>query len=969
MTEKKKTRTAKAASNLRADRQRRENRVEIQTRQDIEELRLSEERYRLLFQGSPLGILHLDPSGCVVDCNDRFAEIFGADKDAYRGINLPAALQDLGMKTVIEKALRGGTGHFEGEYTPIGDHRRLMVKGEVKPLLSPSGEITGVIGTFEDITKRERVERQLREAERRYRDLLDSIDLAAVILDKNGAISYCNVHLLELTGWSIEEVLGKNWFDTFVPDRSVKEVFQQALGRREIPTHYENSIATRTGSRRLIRWSNTLLYDLNGGITGTASIGEDITDRREAEEKSRWYSSTLERLLTISREMTSTRDVKKLYRVAAQTSVDLLGFDYSTVMLLSPDKAGLTIVDSIGFPASLTGRFSLVEGQGLSTYVARTKKPDLVEDFDRERRFEVPPLVREHEIRSALCVPMMLEDEVFGVLIGHSLRLRAFPREEVEVYQSLGNQAAIAVKNAMSLEALNRSEKNLRDITSHMAEGLYVLDTTGRITFMNEEAERLFGWTLEELNEKGAHRLVHFRRPDGTPLPIEECRMHRVTVAGERFSSDDEVFVRKDGTVFPVSVVCSPIVEDNRIVASVTAFRDITETKRLEQALLNTQKLDSLGILAGGIAHDFNNLLTSIMGNVSLSRLQLPPAGRVTRLLAEAETACTQAKDLSYRLLTFSKGGEPFKKILALPQFLKDSVNLSLSGSNVTAIFRLSDGPASVEADEGQLRQVINNLVINAREAMPSGGTLLVEDEQVEVDAEAALPLQPGTYIRISFMDQGAGIAPESLLKIFDPYFSTKEMGSEKGRGLGLAICHSIVRKHGGLITAESTVGKGTTMHVYLPLAAPAPAAARTTSTGAASPTAKARILVMDDEERVLAIIREILAYLEYDVVCAREGDEAIDRYRLAAESGAPFDLVILDLTVPGGAGGIDALRKLKGIDPRVRAMVSSGYADDPILKNFKTYGFVGAIAKPYDVGQLSESLRQALAPPGSGQQ
>ncbi len=366
---------------------------------------------------------------------------------------------------------------------------------------------------------------------------------------------------------------------------------------------------------------------------------------------------------------------------------------------------------------------------------------------------------------------------------------------------------------------LQRSEKNLRDITSNLGVGVYVFDSEGKITFMNPMAEELWGWPLETLNEHGAHALVHSRRADGTPLPLEECRMHGVIHCQTSYVSAEEVFVRRDGTVFPVSVITTPIMKDGDDACSVTAFRDITKDKMIQEELHRAQKLESVGILAGGIAHDFNNLLAGIMGNIELAKMFVDGGKpeRVSPLLAEALKASTAAKELSFRLLTFAKGGDPVRRLSSIEEVLKKSVVLALDGSKVTARLDLAPDLAPVEIDQGQMRQVIYNILINAQEAMPDGGIVTLRACNVTLSRDDHTPLPEGNYVRISIQDGGRGISSENLSRVFDPYFTTKGMGSRKGTGLGLSICLSIIKKHDGHISIESQEGQGTTVGIYLP--------------------------------------------------------------------------------------------------------------------------------------------------------
>jgi len=386
---------------------------------------------------------------------------------------------------------------------------------------------------------------------------------------------------------------------------------------------------------------------------------------------------------------------------------------------------------------------------------------------------------------------------------------------------------------------------------------------------------------------------------------------------------------------------------------------DVTQKRRMEDELLKMDKLESVGVLAGGIAHDFNNILTGILGNISLADMYLQ-SGRVDRIperLAEAEKASMRAKDLTQQLLTFSEGGAPIKKEMSVAELLRNSAILASRNSNVRCEFSIPDGLWQVEIDEGQMNQVISNIITNAVEAMADGGTIEIHAENLTVETEEALPLKPGKYIGISVKDHGLGIPTENLSRVFDPYFTTKQAG----RGLGLAASHSIVKKHDGYITVESQLGAGATFNIYLPIFSEASAPSVAEANG--KPIMGAgRILVMDDEGIVRELASDILVGIGYTVSTAKDGAEAIRLYKAAMESGNPFIAVVLDLTVPGGIGGAETVQKLKEIDPEVKAIVSSGYSDSPIMSGFKEYGFSDMIIKPYRARGLSEVLHRVIA-------
>ena len=393
---------------------------------------------------------------------------------------------------------------------------------------------------------------------------------------------------------------------------------------------------------------------------------------------------------------------------------------------------------------------------------------------------------------------------------------------------------------------------------------------------------------------------------------------------------------------------------------------DIKKDKRAEDELQKIRNLESIAALSGGIAHDYNNLLTVIIGNISLIQSYIEPEDMIYGLLDEALEASMTAKSLTQKLITFSRGGAPIMETALIAPVIKNATEFTLSGSNIKCEFSIPVDLWLVQIDKTQIGHVIHNLVMNAREAMPGGGIIKVAAENVNVAAKSPgleIGLEKGNYVKISITDQGIGISRENLDKIFDPYFSTKEMGTQKGMGLGLSICHSIIKKHNGYIVAESFAGPGASLHFYLP------ASEETIVTQKSSKIpekeklvlGKGRILVMDDEKMVIKITGHILNRLGYDASFSKDGAQAIKMYKNAMESGNPFDAVILDLTIRGGMGGKEAIKRLTEIDPNIKAIVSSGYSDSPVVTNYKKYGFIGVVAKPYSINELSEKLNEVL--------
>jgi len=407
----------------------------------------------------------------------------------------------------------------------------------------------------------------------------------------------------------------------------------------------------------------------------------------------------------------------------------------------------------------------------------------------------------------------------------------------------------------------------------------------------------------------------------------------------------------KDGRVFERYSKAQVI--ENTAVGRVWSFRDVTSQRKLEDELLKTQKLESLGVLAGGIAHDFNNILTAVMGNISLARMRVESGDKLDKWLGAAEKATERAKDLTQQLLTFSKGGAPVKQTISLEHSIRDSASFALRGAAVKPVFRFADDLWPVEADEGQMVQVFNNLFINASQAMSAGGIITITAANVQVASSDTLPLTAGNYVKITVADQGSGIPADHLRRIFDPYFTTKEHGS----GLGLAVTYSVIRNHGGHIQVDSESGVGTCFTIFL--AASGRAIEVALPVGEVRMAGKGRVLLMDDEDVVVAVGSEMLMELGYNVAFALDGAAAIEEFAKAREAGDPFDAVLLDLTIPGGMGGKDAIRLLREIDPSVWAIVSSGYSNDPVMAEFIDYGFNAVVSKPYKVAELGRALQR----------
>ncbi len=504
--------------------------------------------------------------------------------------------------------------------------------------------------------------------------------------------------------------------------------------------------------------------------------------------------------------------------------------------------------------------------------------------------------------------------------------------------------------------ALRESEERYRQLFEHAVGGIYRSSPNGEFLSVNPALAQMLGFERpEEMIAWTRHNPMH-------SLYVRPGRREEfaaiIQEAGEIRDFESEVNLPRGGVRWISESARAVRDEQGRFRYYEGFVTDITTRRQLEAEIARASKLEAVGILAGGIAHDFNNILTVVLGNITLVEGDVPAGGALAARLFDAKRATLRARDLTLQLLTFAKGGEPVKATIELPELLKESAGFALHGAKARAEFRIARDLWRVNADKGQLGQVVQNLVINAVQAMPTGGVVTITADNVELDAGTIdpPPLPPGRYVQLSVVDSGTGIARELLAKVFDPYFTTKAQGS----GLGLATAYSIIRKHEGHIVAESEVGQGTTFRMWLPASATSGSSPATSSGGSRSPF-RARVLFMDDEAPIRAMAVLFMERIGYDCDVAVDGAEAVRKYEAAMSAGRKYEVVLMDLTVPGGIGGREAMERLLRIDPGVCAIVSSGYSRDPVLANYRAYGFQAILPKPYGLDQLTKVMTAVL--------
>jgi PAS domain S-box-containing protein len=515
-------------------------------------------------------------------------------------------------------------------------------------------------------------------------------------------------------------------------------------------------------------------------------------------------------------------------------------------------------------------------------------------------------------------------------------------------------QADLALRESQQL--LRDSEATLRALMDSMPAGVWWFNEAGEVEYLNGRFEELFGYALEEI-PKVSDWFRH-AYPDPQLRAVQQQKRDDLIAEARRqvtpVPPQETMVACRDGSARHI-IVNTQFSEGRTL----EIFTDITEQEFIHNELLKVQKMESLGVLAGGIAHDFNNILTGIMGNISFAQLILKDGNDASLPLQAAEKASRRAAELAHQLLTFAKGGQPIKKVVAVANLVNEAVSLSLRGTNVQGKILIPDDLDDIEADAGQMNQAFNNIVINAAHAMSGGGTLTVSGENMSLEVGNRVSLPPGPYIKLVFSDEGCGIPQADQKNIFDPYFTTKSGGN----GLGLASTLSIVRKHGGHVLVQSELGKGTRFTFYLPSTKAPPLRLEAAASVAPLRHLGGSVLVMDDEEMLRTLSSQILSHLGYQVTTCAHGEEAIELYISAKERGTPYLAVVMDLTIPGGMGGKEAAQRILAYDPSAKLIVSSGYSNDLALSDYSNYGFCGAVVKPYKVSQLGDTLR-ALQPP-----
>ncbi|MHA1730780.1 MAG: PAS domain S-box protein [Promethearchaeota archaeon] len=772
----------------------------------------------------------------------------------------------------------------------------------------------------EELARYKRRERALQDKPRQSTTNLEDLffDFAGVIfvvLDRQGRIARINKMGCEILGYERGEIVGKDWFQLAITEDQVGEVrswFGKLMnGEVEPVEHTENYVVTKSGELRKIAWHNSVFRDESGRILFTISSGEDITEKEGAE---RSLQESEEKFRAIAEQSILGIVIISLegeVMFANQVVADMVGYPLEEVLSWDVETAFKHLLPGNRF-AFVENFYKIVnDGVDYQTEYESTRKSGerlWVRFFARKIRFRGEDMVQ------AIMLDITGRKEAEKKLAASEERLRSFLR----------NFQGVAFRCDMNLHP-EFCLGSVTEITGYSDSDFLRDDLRWEDLVVPEHLEA-YGKNIDKL-----------RSIPGLSIEFE-------------YQIKD-----KAGKVRWIQELARNITNDQGQIVAIDGTRyETTERKKWEEESLKAQKLESIALLAGGIAHDFNNILVGILGNVNLVQLSknLPPD--VAESLDGLEKAALQARDLTKQLLTFSRGGAPVKRPESLESLIRDSVSFVMRGRNSRCELDLPSSIPTVDVDASQIKQVLNNILINAVQAMPGGGIINIRVETTFLLKSPEFPHQAGEYVKLSIRDQGDGI-PRSLRdRVFEPYFTTKE----EGTGLGLATSYSIVKRHGGHISFDSVEGEGTTFHVYLPISS------EEVHQSSRRPDLRefaGKALVMDDEPTVQRVLSRLLSKLGFEADMARDGMEAIALYDKKLAEGDPYAVVIMDLTIPGGMGGKEAVKHLVALDPNVKAIVSSGYSNDPIMSSYKEFGFAGVLTKPYTVRQLQKTLGKVL--------
>ncbi|MBO8152593.1 MAG: PAS domain S-box protein [Candidatus Marinimicrobia bacterium] len=886
---------------------------------DITGLRLVERRFKEMVDLLPAVVFEADKEGKITFVNKTSERMYGFNKDDLkRGMVVFDVIAD----GDVEKAREALKKIISGENIQDAEYMMKRKDGTVFPAVVYSNrmlrddEVIGIRGVVVDVSRIKEYERELRKTHDVYRRAIMNIEGVPYVFSySDKKYKFIGENYKNILGIDLKEMTLEKYHDRILERIVTDETLpQDAI---QLARYFEEGKVDRykvdfkiiddNGEERWLHDSSIPIKDPETGkVVESLGILVDVTDRRRIERKLAESEARLRSILNAIVDLVFVFDEEGRYAFVHAYDRELL--------IYRGDLLGKKFVDVL--PPEVAKR--------LERAIENNKKGE-VDSFNYF--LNLPIGMRWF---SAKVSPIFVRSEYMGSV--------AIVRDVTDVHEMV--------------EEIKRSEENFRNLISNSHDGICVWQD-GKIVHINSAVERILGYSSEEICSPEMDYRKIFPREELEKISNVLRKMKSgeidlpVNIEMKAFSKSNKLLTLN---------VTASLFNWNGRPAYLIVMRDLTEYYELQKERMKAERLESIGILAGGIAHDFNNILSAILGNITLAKFSLSQGRDISEFLSKAEAAVNKASALTKQLLIFSKGGAPVLKPEVVDDLIRETVNFTLVGSNVNVVFDIPNGLPSVNVDADQISQVIMNITVNAKEAMPSGGNFYVSAEEVEIGEKEEVPsLSPGRYVKVCFRDEGVGIPENILDKIFEPFYSTKA----KGSGLGLATSYTIMKRHGGTITVQSEMGKGSTFCIYLPVS-PECSVKKEREKGKLEKIS-GRMLVMDDQDEVRNFIADVARLFGMEIETARNAEEAIEKFKKAKEEGKGFDIVVLDLVIPGGMGGKEIVKILKKVDENVKAIAVSGYSDDPVISNPEEYGFVKGISKPFDIGDFNSIISEVI--------
>ncbi len=792
--------------------------------------------------------------------------------------------------------------------------------------------------------------------------VLEKISEGIIGITSDGRINYTNAAALSFFNISEENLLGSNLAEMFTGDdrKKVLKLLRETGEQPKTPT--SDSPLSLNEHRITLK-----ILPINSDELTRIIILNDVTEQERLEEKIRLCVLELKLLNQASQALNSSLNLDHVLVTVLEEVRGLMDVVGSSIWLTDAETGDLICRQATGAYGETLRGWRLAAGEGLAGWVARHGKSLISQDtYTDERHYKEVDLCIGRDMHSVLTVPLRIKGDVIGAVQVVDMEAGRFEETDLKLLETLAGSAAIAIENARlyekgqkeiatrkkTEEALRESENRYRTVLEANPDSVIVYDMEGRVTYLNPTFTRIFGWSLEERLGKKMDIFVPEEDWPNTKRMIEKV------LAGENVSGIETHRYTKAGDIIPVSISGAIYNDrDGNPAGSVVNIRDISEQKKLEAQIQQSQKMEAIGTLAGGIAHDYNNLLMGILGNVSLISLDFDSSHPYYKKLKNIEKYVRSGADLTKQLLGFAKGGKYEVKPVDINDLLeKSSEMFSRTRKEIRIHRKYQKDIWSVEVDLSQIEQVLLNLYVNAGQAMPGGGSLYLQTENVTLNENYVrhFSAKKGDYVKMSVKDTGVGMDENTIKRIFDPFFTTKNRS--RGTGLGLASAYGIIKNHGGIINAHSMIGQGSTFDVYLP-ASPKKIVQKEELNREALKGSET-VLLIDDEDIIIDIGGQILERLGYRTLMARSGEEAIEIYQANKNE---INIVILDMIMPDMGGG-ETYDRLKKINPEIKVLLSSGFSIDGQASEIINRGCNAFIQKPFNVEQLSRKIRGILS-------